>query len=535
MRRPDLVQPITEAHTDHLRDESRRIGRAESIAQPRSESEVIAVLHEAAEKGTAVTVQGSRTGITAGAVPEGGLVLSLQRMNAIEALRRGSDGAWHLIVQPGMLLSDLRAILRHSAIPGAGTWDVAQQAILAEFRSAGPLRWPPDPTETSASVGGMIACNASGACSFRYGPTRRHVVALRVVLADGDLLDLRRGENLAVDRQFALATGGGRKLAGILPAYPLPAVKNAAGYYSAAGMDLLDLFIGAEGTLGVVTRAELRLVPTPPVVWGVTAFLPSGAAALRFVRAARGERLPGVPPCAEQPAAIEFFDRYSLDLLRRQKLERSSFAWLPTIPASANTAVYVEYHCATESAADATVDALANALTACGGAAGDTWIVTATQEIELAGRFRHAVPEAVNLLIDERRRKIPGLTKLGTDMSVPADRLEDVIALYERDLAAAKLDYVIFGHIGDNHVHVNVLPRDMAEYEAGRAIVLGWAGEVTRWGGSISAEHGVGKLKVALLRAMYGDDGVAQMRAVKTVFDPGFRLNRGNLFAFAQE
>lgn len=531
MSRPVLVQPLTKAHADHLRDESRRIGYADSIARPRSEAEVIAVLREAAAQGMAVTVQGARTGITAGAVPEGGLVLSLQRMNAVEALRRGPDGAWFIAVQPGMLLTDLRAVLRHSAIPGAGTWDAAQQAGLAAFRAAGQLRWPPDPTETSASVGGMVACNASGACSFRYGPTRNHVASARIVLADGDAIELRRGENPIAGRQFSLHTAGGRKLAGVLPAYALPAVKNAAGYYAAAGMDLLDLFIGAEGTLGVVTRAELRLAPAPPVIWGVTAFLPSLPAALRFVRAVRGERLEGVPPGAERPAAIELFDRHALDLLRLQKRERASFAWLPAIPAAGHTAVYVEYHCENETAADAAVDALAESLAACGGAAGDTWIATAAQEVELAMRFRHAVPEAVNLLIDERRRRAPGLTKLGTDMSVPAARLEDVMALYERDLAAAKLDYVIFGHIGDNHVHVNILPRDLAEYETGRGIVLAWAGEVTRWGGSISAEHGVGKLKVALLRTMYGDDGVAQMRAVKAVFDPHFRLNRGNLFA----
>ena len=89
---------------------------------------------------------------------------------------------------------------------------------------------------------------------------------------------------------------------------------------------------------------------------------------------------------------------------------------------------------------------------------------------------------------------------------------------------------MIFGHIGNNHVHVNIIPRTLAEYDAGKALYLTWAREVIRRGGSVSAEHGIGKLKVALLREMYGDTGIAEMRAVKACFDPDGLLNRGNLF-----
>jgi D-lactate dehydrogenase (cytochrome) len=92
------------------------------------------------------------------------------------------------------------------------------------------------------------------------------------------------------------------------------------------------------------------------------------------------------------------------------------------------------------------------------------------------------------------------------------------------------LEYVIFGHIGNNHVHVNIIPKDMAEYDKGKALYLTWAREVIRRGGSVSAEHGIGKLKIALLREMYGDAGIAAMRAVKASFDPEGLLNRGNLF-----
>ena len=107
--------------------------------------------------------------------------------------------------------------------------------------------------------------------------------------------------------------------------------------------------------------------------------------------------------------------------------------------------------------------------------------------------------------------------------------LADVLALYERDLAASGLEHLIFGHIGANHLHVNILPRHPADYDAGRALYARWAAQVIAWGGSISAEHGIGKLKRDLFRQMAGDAALAQMRALKKLFDPDGLLNPGTL------
>jgi D-lactate dehydrogenase (cytochrome) len=144
--------------------------------------------------------------------------------------------------------------------------------------------------------------------------------------------------------------------------------------------------------------------------------------------------------------------------------------------------------------------------------------------------FRHAVPESVNMLIGERKKAIPELIKLGTDMSVPDDQLENVMAMYHEGLARAGLEYVIFGHIGNNHVHVNILPRSMEEYEQGKALYLDWAKQVVAMGGSVSAEHGIGKNKTEFLKVMYGEEGIQQMRSMKALFDPHSLLNPGNLF-----
>lgn len=529
MNRNDLLKAVTADHTDYLRDESRRIGKADLIAFPTSESEVQSVMAEAASRNLTVTIQGARTGISAGAVPGEGIILNVSRMKTVRGLRRDINGDFLLEVEPGVVLADLRKMIEEKAFDTTD-WNESSRDALQEFHAAGPYFFTPDPTETSASIGGMVACNASGACSYFYGPTRRHVESLRIVLPEGDLLALRRGEHRTIGRRFSLTTLAGRELSGKVPSYRMPSVKNASGYFAEDDMDLVDLFIGSEGTLGVVTSIVIRLIPEPPAIWGITAFFPALDNAQQFVRTLRGEKIQGAAALPIKPVAIEFFDCHALNFLRQQRLTNPAFAIIPAMPPEFHTAIYVEFHGVEDSAVEEAVVALSDIMTACGGRDDATWIATDGHELERFKKFRHAVPEAVNLLIDQRRKTVPGLTKLGTDMAVPDQELTYILDLYLSSLQKANLEYVIFGHIGNNHVHVNILPRSQEDYEVGRTLYLNWAREVIRRGGSVSAEHGIGKLKVALLREMYGAKGIEEMLETKRFFDPHGRINCGNLF-----
>lgn len=508
-------------HPDYLRDESRREGSADAITFARSEPEVRAVL-AAADAGEAVTVQGARTGISGGAVPDGGRILNLSRMTRIDPVRPDTEAAAAITAEPGALLADLR-----KAVEDAGWF------------------FPPDPTETSASLGGMAACNASGARSFFYGPTRAYVTAARVVLADGDALVLRRGVQRAVGRRFRLETESGRTIEGDLPSYTLPAVKNTAGYCARDDMDMLDLFVGADGTLGVFTELEMALVRPPATTWGLVAFLPSEAAALDVVDRVRASALENeeqpwwLDPRGARPrtaghaavvAAVEFFDCRALNLLRSQKASNPAFEELPDMKPDWHTALYIEVHAPDDDAAEALVVEMSESITGAGGDPDATWLASDEHELERLKTFRHAVPESVNLQIDERRKTEPGLTKLGTDLAVPDGRLREVMALYHESLDAGGFEYVIFGHIGNNHVHVNILPGDLDAYRRGKTLYRDWARQIVAMGGTVSAEHGIGKLKTDQLAEMYGTEGIEQMRAVKHVFDPEGILNRGNLF-----
>jgi D-lactate dehydrogenase (cytochrome) len=472
------MKPVLPDYQEYLHDESRRTGFADRIVFPKSEDDI----HAALQSGQNITIQGARTGVTAGAVPEGGLILNLSRMNRI-----GDVEGDRITVQPGALLSEVR-----KTVEAAG------------------LFFPPDPTETSASLGGMISCNASGALSFHYGPTRNWIHALRILLADGDILRIERGQK-ADSHQFSLTTERGRKISGTLPELPQPTVKSAAGYFIQPDMDLLDLFIGMEGTLGIITEATLKLIPAPTTRQALCAFFPSEKSAIQFARFLR-ETL--------HPAAIEFFGHHALDLLRRADMD------LPKIPNHAHTAITFEFH----DTAEEEILIAAEKMEKLGVGEDDCWIADTPHDIKIHKTFRHATPEAVNQLIDRRKQHCPGLTKLGTDMSVPDDGLETIIALYRSDLTAAKLEHVIFGHIGDNHLHVNILPRNMDELAQGKELYLHWADQVVAMGGSVSAEHGIGKLKVPMLGKMVGPNGIAAMRSVKAIFDPHTALNPGNLF-----
>ncbi|MHC4913951.1 MAG: FAD-binding oxidoreductase [Planctomycetota bacterium] len=493
---------IAERFAGHVADESRLAGSAEVLAFPLCEADVCEVLG----RGEPVTASSGRTGIVGGAVPAGGIALSTERMDALSVEEVPGGGR---VARCG---------------PG-----VSLEGLAAELAAQSPrLFFPPDPTETTAQVGGSVAANASGARSFKWGPTRRYVRGLSVVLACGQVLDLRRGECAAGPDGFEVELCGGEVLAVPLPRVEMPAVKSAAGYYSAPDMDLVDLFVGSEGTLGIITETTLAVEEAPETTLSLLGFFPGEEAALDFVRALRGEAASETaPPPGLQ--AVEFFDGASLDLLREKRAEDGAESEIPELPAGARAAVLAEVGCAACEEEDA-LESLAVLLEEHGADSEQAWAGLEERERARLSAFRHALPEAVNSLIGRAQREHPGLTKVGTDMAVPAAALGEMMAAYREVLGGAGLRCVIFGHVGENHLHANVLPADMDEYARAKELYLELARTAVRLGGTVSAEHGIGKLKRAFLEVMYGAEGVEEMRRVKRALDPDGRLGPGTLF-----
>ena len=497
------IDPFTDEYMLYLRDESRSTGEADFICFPTCEDDVQEALAFARQRGICVTLQGGRTGLAAGCVPHGGLVLNLSRMDRVLGAETEGDTVL-LRVQPGVLLANLRK-------------------VVASLRGPyGPLFFPPDPTETTASIGGMIACNASGARTYRYGATRRHVEGLRIVLADGRTVSLRRGQQKADGRSLQMVCDDGSVLDAPLPSYRMPSVKNASGYYIEDNMDAVDLFCGSDGTLGAVTEALLRLTPLPAQVWECGCLFRAEKEALDFTDALRQS-------CGRL-ASIESFDAGALQVLRNRKAWDASLRGITDVPADTAALIFAEIHAPSKDEAFDELQRVTACLKACAGDPDRTWFGWNPAGIARFKEFRHAVPESVNLLIDERRKTDPAVTKLGTDMSVEDKDLYSVFAMYREGLAETGLQSAAWGHIGNNHVHVNILPRSMDDYRRGKALYADWAQRVTAMGGAVSAEHGVGKLKASFLETMYGPAAIEEMRVLKRAFDPQFMLDPGNLF-----
>ncbi len=519
-----LIRTVVSADEEYLRDESKKVGYAESISFPETHEQVQEIMAELYQTGTPVTVQGSRTGLAAAAVPFGGHVLNLSRMDKVLGMRQEND-RFYITVQPGVILQKLNKSIAARAFNTEG-WDEAAQEVYKAFTKTPVQMFTPDPTESTAAIGGMVACNASGARSYHYGATRRHINALRGVLADGQSISLRRGEVFAKGLELELKTEQGNTLKVQLPTYKMPECKNASGYYCKADMDAIDLLIGSDGTLAVMTEIEISLLPTPAMSWGVTAFFPDQYKAVAYTKQVRS--------IAEGIAAIEYFDNCALDILRKQKAENTAFAGLPFLPEEYGCAVFTELHCDSEEQAFELLEKLGAYCAQAGGDPEMTWVATSDSDRDMLHFFRHAVPESVNMQVERSKRNYPEITKVGGDLAVPDTHFETLLALYDATLAEEGLLHAAWGHIGDNHIHVNILPRDMDEYSRGKALLAKWAGEVSRMGGAVSAEHGVGKLKAPFLEVMYGTEHIREMAALKAAFDPKCMLGRGNLFA-AQE
>jgi FAD/FMN-containing dehydrogenase len=429
----------------------------DAVARPTTAEEVAALLAESTASRTAVTAAGAQTSTTAASITDRGILLSLRGMTRTIEIDSGARVAR---CEPGVLVGELkRACAAHG------------------------LLLPLDPTsEEECTVGGSVACNASGARSLRYGATRPHVRALRVALADGTLTELRRPQ----------------------------LEKNTVGYQLAH--DPIDWFVGSEGTLGVVVETEFSLLPLPEAVIGLALPFASEMESLRFVVAARESAL-------VHPRCLEFFDVRALAIARAAE---GSPGWA----ADAQALVYTE-ECPPAGVSPALDEWLALGERH-GALIDDARVYDGESALRDARRVRHAVPAHMNERGDARRAF--GGRKVSTDWAVSyaalARALERARALAD---AAGIEQAVTYGHAGNGHPHQNFIAHDADELARIQQVVEATLREVIALGGTVAAEHGIGKIKQRWLPLQMTPLQVRAMRAVKHELDPAGILAPGNV------
>jgi D-lactate dehydrogenase (cytochrome) len=494
-------------------------GHCEEVFLPRSEA-ALAFLIAGAPRVLAIGVQSSLTG---GATPDGGRILSLMAMTGVVEWQRD-----RVTVGAGTVIADL-------------------EAALAERG----LYYPPVPTYDGATIGGTFATNAAGAATFKYGSTRDWVEGATVVLASGDVLDLRRGDCTADAGGFFEIVGtNGETIEVPVPTYRMPAVaKRSAGYYADERTDLLDLLIGSEGTLAVATRIKLRLLRPRPSWFCAFVPLAGDGAAIELagvVRKASLETRRTGDSNGMDVAAIEYMDRRCLELLKEDRVdERLGISWPADIQAALLVQMELPGGCTRDAAfeelgrlddpsADSGLLRLCRLLVEF--EAFDVTVpVLPGEEARRRALFalREAVPEAVNRRIAERGRASAGkVSKSSGDVIVPFENFARSLGRYRAVLDARGLDHATWGHISDGNVHPNVIVRDAEEMDAAKSAQKEIGRAAIELGGCPMSEHGVGRnpIKKRLLEDLYGSAGIEQMIAVKRAFDPEFKLAPGVIF-----
>ncbi len=480
-----IIKRDQEEFRDFLTDAANFKGTAESVYFPETDEELCELLRKCSASNIKITIAGNGTGVTGARVPNGGAVISTALFNKIIEINKEERFA---LVQGGVILKDLQ--------------DAAEEAGLF---------YPPDPTEWNCFIGGTIATNASGARTFKYGPTRNYVEELRIILSSGEILKLKRGELKGQDFKITLTAESGKKINLDIPRYKMPPTKNAAGYFSGENADAIDLFIGSEGTLGIITEAKLRLLPIPQNIFSCIQFFYSETDALNFISRARELSRNG----GLDARGLEYFDNYSLEFMRGE---------YGAIPENAQAAVWFEQEYDSENQ-EILIERWMELIANCGGNVDDAWLAMNKKDFENFKEFRHSISARVNEYCSSR-----GVMKVGTDTAVPEESFVEFYFKCRKVTEEAGLKFVAYGHAGNCHIHLNMLPSGEEEYKKARIVYGDICRLAVSFGGTVSAEHGIGKLKTGYLLDMYGEENVMQMAKMKKQIDPACILGIGNIF-----
>lgn len=407
----DLIQPISTNHQNYLTDESKQEGNADSISFPTSEKDVQEIMKLIS--GRTVTFQGANTGTEGLAVPHGGHIINFSKMNKILEIGIQSDEEGYAIVEPGVLLLDL-------------TREVSSALRKEAFF------WPPNPTETSASIGGIAASGAYGMDSYHYGNTSQYISALNYVSPDGDIRTLNRDTK-----------------------------ENA---------DKLDQFLASESKAGPITQLTLRLVRKPESIWGLAFFFDNLEESLSCADELQGYHASADGAWIE---SMEYLDQTAISLVEQGKESIAKIRSIPSVPENTAAMILIEIAGNDDAIEEILMEIME--ITANYGSDPDTaWALATESEVEKLHDFRHAATEMIIQRIEKCHREDARITKLGANPVYGGVSFSKAMLPLYKTLEEEKLTAAIYSHIKNSDIQINILPENYEEFERGKMLTDHW-------------------------------------------------------------
>jgi len=510
----------------YLNDESNIIkGNAERVFFPKTSEEVAKIVQEASKKNIQVTVSGAGTGLTGSRVALKGWIIATDYLRNVNSYDKEKSVIWK---DPETNIEYSINILNTKEPSIRVPVSMRLKSIQAFVKSIGYF-YPPDPTERNSFIGGNVATNASGSRTFKYGSTRAYVQGLKVVLTNGLILQLTKEQKC--DDNYTWIIASTEQIQVFVEKSNIKKInvsKNAIGVETYKNMPLYEIFIGTEGIFGIITEILLKVIPEPKNIFSMIIYFSSKKEALDFVVFAKNQKQIMHEPI---PLSVEFFDENALQLISNKYAKK--------IPENTIAAVYLEQDVDNKEKIDEYLEYWLNYLEKIDYI--DSWAEIDSKGIEEHKAFRHALPTEVHSTVKKNNTE-----KVGTDFAVPPENFPNFLELHKKyehqfrmyqqakkPLQTGEVGVVTYGHIGNDHLHMNFLPRDKDELSKAKELYLEMMKEVVRMGGTVSAEHGVGKKRFGGKPYIYyqlGDEGIETLRKLKKILDPANILNRGNLF-----
>ncbi|MCB2289852.1 FAD-binding oxidoreductase [Clostridium sp. CS001] len=431
-----------------VRDESRMVGWCETIQYPQTIEEIQKLIETCRKSKQRITIAGGKTGIAGGCIPQGGYLLCTEKYKNIRL-----EGEDKVTVSAGVTLEELQIYLRKNHT----------------------LYFAPNPTEKTATLCGLFACNGAGGNRRKHGTVANNVEAITVVNGNGECMNVQRGECLEW------------------------------------GVDIIDLFSGSEGQLGIVTDITLKLKQRESLL-ALMAFFESEEEALAYIQSLQQwEYENNNQKIIEE---CEFFDAKTLGLLEQKKKSVEQLKWVPDFPEGLVCGIYVILSSNDDERLENTMMELYERYLECGGKDEYTWGLEGLEEVEKLYKLRHCVPELLNAKLDKYSNQSERMEKMGTDFTVDKSFIE-----YKKEIAKDGIEGYIFGHCLDNHYHIDLFPHTLEEKEIVQKLLEGLYQEVKEKEGLVVTENGVGQLKQSFVSEIISEKTRIERQRMKSYFD----------------